>query len=286
MRNRFLGFVAHVGEPECLAFDFAVAAVDDEMMFGAQIADEFRDVDAAAVFHAGQRLRAKTFLGEEIEATFAHPIVNEGIGFGVALVTIRQPLSENIVELRLEGVDMPNARGGRSHIAFLVLLEFEEVEVIAAVSLCLRACETFFRDGKEGETRRQRECFLAAGEEEVDPEFIHGNWDGRERRNRIDDQRDVRIFSRDGADFIERVHDSGRGLAVNQRDGIEVARGEFLIERGRVDRFAPFHLERLGGFPAAAADVEPFIREGATHAIEHAARHEISNRRFHYAPGR
>ena len=56
MRNRFFGFVAHVGEPECLAFDFAVAAVDDEMMFGAQIADEFRDVDAAAVFHAGQRL--------------------------------------------------------------------------------------------------------------------------------------------------------------------------------------------------------------------------------------
>jgi hypothetical protein len=33
MRDGFLGFIAHVGEAEGLAFDFAVAAVDDEMMF-------------------------------------------------------------------------------------------------------------------------------------------------------------------------------------------------------------------------------------------------------------
>ena len=33
MRDGFLGFIAHVGETEGLAFDFAVAAVDDEMMF-------------------------------------------------------------------------------------------------------------------------------------------------------------------------------------------------------------------------------------------------------------
>jgi hypothetical protein len=33
MGNRFLGFIAHVGKAEGLAFDLAVAAVDDEMMF-------------------------------------------------------------------------------------------------------------------------------------------------------------------------------------------------------------------------------------------------------------
>ena len=33
MRDGFLGFIAHVGETKGLAFDFAVTAVDDEMMF-------------------------------------------------------------------------------------------------------------------------------------------------------------------------------------------------------------------------------------------------------------
>ena len=42
MRDGFLGFIAHVGKAEGLAFDFAVAAVDDEMMFFAQVAHEFR----------------------------------------------------------------------------------------------------------------------------------------------------------------------------------------------------------------------------------------------------
>ena len=36
--NGFLGFVAHVGKAEALAFDFAVTAVDNEMMFFAQVA--------------------------------------------------------------------------------------------------------------------------------------------------------------------------------------------------------------------------------------------------------
>ena len=40
MRNRFLGFVAHVGEAKGFALDFAVAGIDDEMMFGPQIARE------------------------------------------------------------------------------------------------------------------------------------------------------------------------------------------------------------------------------------------------------
>src|SRR5437762_7926099 len=39
MRNRFLGFIAHVRETKRFAFDRAVAAVDDKMMFGAQIAN-------------------------------------------------------------------------------------------------------------------------------------------------------------------------------------------------------------------------------------------------------
>ena len=41
MRNRFFGFVAHVGEPEGLALQFSVAAVDHEVMPVAQVAHQF-----------------------------------------------------------------------------------------------------------------------------------------------------------------------------------------------------------------------------------------------------
>ena len=68
MRNRFFGFVAHVGEAEGLTFDFAVAAVDHEVMFFAEISHEFGDVDAAVVFHAGERDRAKIFFGKKFES--------------------------------------------------------------------------------------------------------------------------------------------------------------------------------------------------------------------------
>ena len=69
MRDGFLGFIAHVGETEGLAFDFAVTAVDDEMMFFAQVAHEFRHVDSAIIFHAGESKRAKIFFGEKFETS-------------------------------------------------------------------------------------------------------------------------------------------------------------------------------------------------------------------------
>ena len=50
MRDGFLGFIAHVGETKGFAFDFAVTAVDDEMMFFAQVAHEFRHVDVRDYF--------------------------------------------------------------------------------------------------------------------------------------------------------------------------------------------------------------------------------------------
>lgn len=99
MRNSFLGLVAHVGEAEGFAFDFAVTAVDDQMVFGAQVAHESCDVNAAAVSDAGEGLRAEAVLGEEVEAGATDPIVDQRVGFDVALVTIRQAFSENIVEL-------------------------------------------------------------------------------------------------------------------------------------------------------------------------------------------
>ncbi len=56
MRNRFFRFVAHVGETKGFALNFAVAGINDQMMFGPQFASELQNVDAAIVFDAGERL--------------------------------------------------------------------------------------------------------------------------------------------------------------------------------------------------------------------------------------
>ena len=55
MRNCFFGFVAHIGETEGLAFEFAVAGIDDEVMFFAQFLRHRQNVDGSIVFYAGQR---------------------------------------------------------------------------------------------------------------------------------------------------------------------------------------------------------------------------------------
>ena len=80
------------------------------------------------------------------------------------------------------------------------------------------------------------------------------------------------------ADLRQRIHDAGGSLAVDEGDGVELAGGEFFIERLGIDMFAPFDLQRLGVFPAALGDVEPFVGERAAHAVEDAARDEIADR--------
>ena len=99
MRNRFFGFVAHVGETEGLAFEFAVPAIDHEMVPGSQIAHEFGDVDPAIVPHAGERDGAIALFGEEAEISRAHPFVDEPVGPGVARVPVGQTFGEDFIEL-------------------------------------------------------------------------------------------------------------------------------------------------------------------------------------------
>ena len=76
MGNAFFGFIAHVGETESLPFNFAVAAVDHEMMFFAQLAREFRNIDATVVFDAGKSEGAEIFFGEKFKTLLANPFMN------------------------------------------------------------------------------------------------------------------------------------------------------------------------------------------------------------------
>ena len=89
MGNGLLSLVAHIGKAKSFPFEFAVAGIDDEMMFFAQIFRQLQDIDAAIVFYAGERFGAEILFGEEIEAARAHPVVHKRVGAGVALVTIR-----------------------------------------------------------------------------------------------------------------------------------------------------------------------------------------------------
>ena len=49
MRNGFFSFVAHVGQAKGFAAEFAVARIDDEVMFLAQASREIENVDVPVV---------------------------------------------------------------------------------------------------------------------------------------------------------------------------------------------------------------------------------------------
>ena len=55
MRNGFFGFVAHVRESKSLATEFAVAGIDDEVMFFAEASRKIDNIEPLVVFDAGQR---------------------------------------------------------------------------------------------------------------------------------------------------------------------------------------------------------------------------------------
>ena len=55
MRNRFFRFVAHIRETKGFALNFAVAGIDDQMVFSPQFARELQNVDAAVVPYASER---------------------------------------------------------------------------------------------------------------------------------------------------------------------------------------------------------------------------------------
>jgi hypothetical protein len=56
VQNGLLRFVAHVGEAEGFAAQFAVAGIYDEVMFFAEATGKIDNVDVLVVFDAGERL--------------------------------------------------------------------------------------------------------------------------------------------------------------------------------------------------------------------------------------
>src|SRR6478672_7068736 len=133
MGNGFVRFVPHVRQAKSLTADLAVTGINHQMMFFPQPLRELQDVYAFAVFHAGKRLGAVTFLGKKIESGAAHPIVHERICARMTSVTHLKPFLENFVQLGLERVNVSDARRTRRHELSLLTLELQEIEIKSAI---------------------------------------------------------------------------------------------------------------------------------------------------------
>ena len=73
---------------------------------------------------------------------------------------------------------------------------------------------------------------------------------------------------------------------MNQRQGIELPGRELLIDVAGANGSTPLKLQSGGFLAATPGNIEPFIRESATHAVEHFFGNQIANGAFHNAPGR
>src|SRR5262245_33809193 len=180
MRNSLLCLVPHVRQAKSLAADLAVTGINHQVMFFSQPSGEVQNVDAFIVFHTGERLRAKPLLGEKIESGTAHPLMHKRIGARVTGVTRFKSFLKNFIELELERMNMPDARRTRSHVLSLLALELEEIEIKSAIRDFAGTCKTFFRNGEQRKSRRQRECFLRSGKHHVDPKRVHLDFHARE----------------------------------------------------------------------------------------------------------
>ena len=190
----------------------------------------------------------------------------------------------DVVELRLERVEeRDDGRAGR-HAVLVVFLEFDEVEVVAAVRHGGGAVEGFLGDREEREAGREGEGLLRTGDEHVDAEFVFLDRQRAERAHGVDDGDDVRELADDGHDRGKIAHATARSLVVDEREGIVGTGGEFLADGLGIDGLTPFEFERGGLFAAAEGDVIPLVGEGAVHAVEHLLFDDVAEGALPHAP--
>ena len=82
---------------------------------------------------------------EKLEASGPHPFMHERIRPRVALIALRQALGEDFFELRLQCVNVADARRRRRHISGLLFPELEKIEVVAAICYLPARARTPFR---------------------------------------------------------------------------------------------------------------------------------------------
>src|ERR1043166_7490700 len=138
------------------------------MMFRPKFFRKPQHVDALIVLDASERLRAKPFLREEIKSCAADPIMHQRVRARVPSEARLEAFLENLVELELQRVYVPDARRAGRHPLSLLLPELEKIEIESTVRNLFRAREPFFRNGQQRKPRWQRQRFLRAGQHHVD----------------------------------------------------------------------------------------------------------------------
>ena len=78
-------------------------------------------------------------------------------------------------------------------------------------------------------------------------------------------------------DFLDGIEHAGGGLVVNERQRVELARGELFRAPAPRDGLAPLDLQLLGLLAAALRNVIPLVRERAAAAVEHLLLHQVAD---------
>src|SRR6266568_8845194 len=121
----------------------------------------------------------------------------------------------------VQAVDETNRRGpGR-----LALVEgfarLAQVEVKTGHRGLLGGLPATRAERHHGETRRARPALLRGGDNNVDVPRIHGQADGAQRRNGVDDEELVKLTLYDLGDALEVVGDAGGRLVVGDEHGLD-----------------------------------------------------------------
>ena len=107
-----------------------------------------------------------------------------------------------------------------------------EVEVVAAIRDRGGAGVRGLAGGEKRHARGHGEGLLAAGEQHVDAERVKVHRHRGEAGHGVHDEHDVRELLLQLGDVLDRIEHAGGGLAVDEGDRVELARGELLLAPG------------------------------------------------------
>ena len=103
---------------------------------------------------------------------FGSPGVHHGIVFRMAGVTSLEPFREHDINALFQGVKVRDGRGRGRVIGGVILGEFTEVKIVAAVFNRRGTLKSGIRGHEDGKTGRKGDGFLNSGEEDIDSKLI------------------------------------------------------------------------------------------------------------------
>ena len=162
---------------------------------------------------------------------FRRPVARELVRLLVSRKTIFEPFGEEIVELGTQRIDVSDARRAGRHALLGVFLELDEVKVITAILGRRRFGERGGRRGKYRKPRRQRKRLLRSRQEDVNAQFVELDRQCGQRADGVHDKDHFGIFFLERGDLCERRHGASRSFVVDDRERVELASGEFLVNR-------------------------------------------------------